>query len=136
MYPVRGEVFFDGKPAAGAVIHFHPVEAELGTPAFAEVKEDGSYELSTYGSKDGAEAGEYIVTINWRKEEKIDGEWFDGPDLLGERYSTINKSPLKATITAGENVIPRFDLKPGDASKPAQEDDKDEKKDPKFYNPD
>jgi hypothetical protein len=111
VYPVRGEVFFKGQPAGGAVVHFHPLDETTGSPAFAEVNEDGSFELSTFGSSDGAEAGDYIVTINWRTETKVDGETINGPDLLGERYSKPKNSTLKATVIAGENVLDRFDLK-------------------------
>ncbi len=107
--PVRGEVFFNGKPASGAAVHFHPVDEE-GSPAFATVQDDGSFELSTYGKNDGAEVGDYIVTINWREETKVDGETMNGPDLLGERYSTPKTSSLRATVIEGENVVPRFDL--------------------------
>jgi hypothetical protein len=64
VYPVHGEVFFNGKPAAGAAVHFHPLEGEESTPAFAIVNEDGSFEMSTFGTNDGAEPGNYAVTIN------------------------------------------------------------------------
>ena len=111
VYPVRGEVYFNGQPASGAVVHFHPLNDEERSPAFAEVQDDGSFELSTYGSHDGAEAGDYVVTINWRDEERVDGETIVGPDRLGERYSKRASSTLKATVSEGENVVPRFDLK-------------------------
>jgi hypothetical protein len=111
VYPVGGEVFFKGEPASGAVIHFHPVDEKNGSPAFGTVKEDGSFELSTFDTNDGAEEGDYIVTINWRTEERIDGETISGPDLLGGRYSHRNGSTLRATVTAGENALKRFDLK-------------------------
>ena len=111
VYPVRGEVFFKGEPAAGATVHFHPLAEDQGDPAFGIVGEDGSFELSTFGANDGAEAGDYVVTINWRTEEKVDGEEINGPDLLGERYSKRGTSTLRATVAEGENVVPRFDLK-------------------------
>src|SRR6476659_7523850 len=74
VYPVRGEVFFNGQPASGATVHFLPADADEGSPAYATVQEDGSFELSTYGTYDGAEVGEYVVTLSWRDEEKVDGE--------------------------------------------------------------
>jgi len=119
LYPVRGEVFFKGQPTSGAVIHFHPVDEKDGSPAFGTVGADGSFELTTFDSNDGAEAGEYIVTINWREERKDDdGETVIGRDRLGERYSKRAGSTLRAKVSAGENVVPRFDLKeqqdPGD----------------------
>ena len=111
VYPVHGEVFFDGQPASGATIHFHPVDTAR-PPAFATVQPDGSYELSTYGEDDGAVAGDYLVTLNWIDEEKIDGEMVAGPDRLGGHYARAESSGLKATVDAGEdNEVPRFDLK-------------------------
>jgi hypothetical protein len=110
-YPVHGEVFFNGQPATGAAVHFHPLDGEEGTAAYAVVNDDGSFEMSTFGTNDGAEPGNYAVTINWRKEEKIDGEIVASDDLLGERYSKAATSGLKVTVSEGENVIPRYDLK-------------------------
>jgi hypothetical protein len=111
VYPVRGEVFFNGQPAAGALVHFHPVDGEEGSPAFAAVQEDGSFQLSTFGTNDGAQGGDYVITLNWRDEEKVDGETTNGPDRFGDLYSTPKTSTLRATVEPGENVVPRFDLK-------------------------
>lgn len=110
VYPVRGVVFFKGQPASGAAVHFHPLDKEEGTTAYAEVKEDGSFELSTYATNDGAEAGDYVVTITWREVTQGEEETIFGPDRLGDRYSKPDKSTLKATVVAGENEVPRFDL--------------------------
>jgi len=110
IYPVRGEVYLNGQPAAGALVHFHPVDGELCSPAFATVNEDGSFELSTYGKNDGAEPGDYIVTLNWRDEQKVDDEFVTGPDRFKERYSKPKVSELKVTVIEGENLVPRYDL--------------------------
>lgn len=111
VFPVHGEVFFKDQPAAGAAVHLHPVGDDERAPAFAIVKEDGSFEMSTFGTNDGAEPGEYAVTINWRTEERVDDEIVVSPDRLGERYSKPATSGLKVTVAEGENVIPRYDLK-------------------------
>jgi hypothetical protein len=111
VYPSRGEVFIDRKPATDATIHFHPVLKNGCPPAFATVEVDGSFELSTYAENDGAAAGDYFVTVNWSDEQKIDGELVSGPDRLGGRYNKPDASGLKATITEGDNDVPRFDLK-------------------------
>jgi hypothetical protein len=111
VYPVWGEVFLNDAPAAGALVHFHPVGDDERAPAFAVVQDDGSFELSTFATNDGAEPGDYVVTLNWRDEEKIDGEMINGPDRFHDRYSSRGKSNLHATVEAGENVVPRFDLK-------------------------
>lgn len=112
VHQVSGEVFLDGKPASGAVVHFHPVDNAEGSAAFATVKEDGSFELSTYGSEDGAEAGKYRITLVWFDETQgEERETIYGPDRFGDRYSNPKTSGLNATVRAGENDTLRFDLK-------------------------
>ncbi len=111
VYPVRGEVYFNGEPAAGATIHFHPVDKKAGPPAYATVNEDGAYSLTTFKSDDGAAAGDYVVTINWLEETEVDGETIFGKDRLGGFYAKPDISKLKATVSPGDNEIDRFDLK-------------------------
>lgn len=107
VFPVRGQVFYKGKPAAGAFVVFVPVQ-EPATPVDprpqARVEQDGSFTLSTYGDKDGAPAGEYFVSVRW------EGSADEG-DRLGERYADPKKSLLGATVREGPNEIPAFKLK-------------------------
>jgi hypothetical protein len=111
VFPVRGEVFVGGKPADGAVVHLHPRDPLKCPPAYATVKSDGSFKATTYRDDDGAAPGDYVVTVVWRPERKDENEIIVGPDRLRDRYSQPGKSALKATVSAGENVLPRFDLK-------------------------
>ena len=114
VHPVRGEVFVGGKPAEGAVVHLHPFKKDKNEPcppAYATVQSNGSFQLTTYRPNDGAAVGEYVVTVAWRPERTVEGETIVGPDRLRDRYSKQDKSTLKATVTAGDNVLPRFDLK-------------------------
>jgi hypothetical protein len=111
VYPVRGEVFVNGKPAKDAVVHFHPHDKVNGPPAFAIVQGDGSFQLTTYTASDGAATGDYVVTLTWRVEKQVEGETIVGPDRLKDRYSKPESSRLNAKVTAGDNVLPRFDLK-------------------------
>jgi hypothetical protein len=111
VHPVFGEVFLNGQPASGAVVHFHPLDDEECSPAFATVKEDGSFELSTYANNDGAEVGEYRVTLVWCDEtQEEERETVYGPDRFGDRYSNPKTSGLIATVGPGENIVPRFDI--------------------------
>ena len=62
--PVQGKVTYKNQPLAGALVSFHPkgstdMKAERPT---ALTKEDGTFSVTT-GQKDGAPAGEYMVTI-------------------------------------------------------------------------
>jgi hypothetical protein len=111
MFQVRGEVFLNGAPAAGAWVHFHPEKGEECSPAYAQVKADGSFELSTFGTNDGAEAGKYVVTLIWRDEERDEGETIYGPDRFDGQYATPTKSTLHVTVKPQDNDLERFDIK-------------------------
>src|SRR5438874_776593 len=71
VYPVRGQVFYNGKPTPGARVVFHPVRAGEAKSAVqthlptGEVQADGSFTLRTHPLGDGAPAGEYLVAIVW-----------------------------------------------------------------------
>lgn len=110
VYPIRGEVFCNGEPAPGALVHFHPIDQENSSPAFATVEDDGTFQLTTRVENDGAREGDYIVTVNWRDEKEVDGERIIGPDRLGGRYSKPDASNLQATVIGGQNEVFRFEL--------------------------
>ena len=74
----------------------------------ATVQEDGSFQMSTDDTFDGAKAGDYVVTINWRNEEPGEGETIVGPDRLGEQYSTLQSSKLRPTVTPRRERRPPF----------------------------
>jgi hypothetical protein len=94
LYAAKGTVHFDGKPAANAVVWLHPVEKEeLGGPRpHATVGPDGSFELSTYNTGDGAHEGKYRVSVLWYKApERGDDQ---GKSLLPARYAHPKESGL------------------------------------------
>jgi len=104
---VRGQVFVQEKPAAGAFVSFVPVnesaENKDARPR-AYVEKDGSFTLGTYGDKDGAPAGDYYVLVVWTGGE-------DPEDRLKGRYSDPKKSDLKVTVKEGPNELKPFMLK-------------------------
>src|SRR5947209_4912719 len=67
LYPVRGSVLFNGKPAPGATVVFHRVggadakTADQALLPMGTVQDDGSFRLVTHPLGDGAPAGEYQV---------------------------------------------------------------------------
>ena len=114
---VGGSVLVAGKPAVGAKLFFHPVDAGFNPRAlrpFAEVAEDGTFELSTYLADDGAPEGDYIVTVYWPAPRKpTKGKFEDEslpPDRLKNVYSSPRTSNLRAHINRGDNVLPAFEL--------------------------
>ncbi len=109
VFPVKGQVFHKGKAAVGAVLVFHPKTAAdpAGPRPHARVGADGAFTLTTYQAQDGAPAGDYVVTIDWRQgaaHGKAPGGW----SPLPTEYSSPDASPLRATIREGSNDLPPF----------------------------
>jgi hypothetical protein len=112
IYPVSGKILVDGKPAAKALVTFHPASGSPGKAIpFAETDAEGTFRPSSRMSHDGAPAGDYILTILWPEVRVDHGEEVSGPDRLGGRYGNPRGSGLKVTIKEGENSLPPFDLK-------------------------
>ena len=67
IYPVEGKVLFEGRPAAGAIVQFHPVSKDEKDPLVpqAQVATDGTFRLTSIEFEDGAPAGRYKVTVFW-----------------------------------------------------------------------
>jgi hypothetical protein len=111
VFPVRGQVFFQDKPASGALVLFHPVndpDPQAPRPR-GRVDPDGAFVLSTYAVSDGAPAGDYVVTIDWRQ-PTIPGRGGGGPSLLPPQYSTPEASPLRATVREETNDLALFQI--------------------------
>jgi hypothetical protein len=109
--PVHGKVFFRGQPAQGALVVFNPLDESDPNPVKpqAVVSSDGSFEVSTYGEKDGAPEGEYAVTFVWLIENpKTKRQW----SPLPTRLMQPNESKLRVTIKEGTNELQPFQLTP------------------------
>ena len=106
VFPVAGQVTYEGEPAVGAQVVFHPVGHKLpeDEAAIGSVKEDGSFDASIYGNG-GIPAGQYAVTIQWRKLVETDGGFGTGPDVLPEQYSKADTTPIKVTVKEEKNVL-------------------------------
>src|SRR5438270_6044767 len=65
VFPVQGQVLFQGKPATGAQVVFQRVGTGGNAPvrASGQVDTAGKFVLTTYAAGDGAPAGEYEVTV-------------------------------------------------------------------------
>ncbi len=122
LYPVHGQVFYDGQPATGALVVLHPIDDE--SPAAirpsGHVDDAGNLKLTSYiaasrVAHDGAPAGEYIVTIAWLpadvKEYLSKRPNTELPDKLQGRYSQPQRSTLRATVLPQPTDLPRIELK-------------------------
>ncbi len=109
-YPVRGSVFLDGRPAPGARVILHSLDAGAdGVRPHGRVEADGSFRLSTYRAFDGAPAGRYAVTVYWRLPNPDDDEE-EGPQLLPGRYLSPVSSGLEAVVKPEANELGPFRL--------------------------
>ena len=110
--PVKGQVFYkDSQPAAGALVVFHPIPADSSPTAVkpsGEVREDGSFSLTTYKPGDGAPAGEYAVTVIWLEKPtgpKLTENRGLAKDRLDGRYNSADTTKLKATVNESSTTI-------------------------------
>ena len=113
VHPVHGRVLFEGHPATEALVIFHPQAAgeewALIRPS-ARVGPDGSFTLTTYDAGDGAPAGDYAVTIDWREHTAPVEGAPPGRSLLPPRYASPQTSPLHAQVKPGANELEPFKL--------------------------
>jgi hypothetical protein len=117
--PVEGTVLYNGQPARGAVVVFHPKDNDSMTARrpTGVVGDGGTFTLSTQKPGDGAAAGEYLVTVVWpedagpAKPTMSTAPPPDPPDRLKGRYAERGKSGLTAVVKAGANHLPPFELK-------------------------
>ena len=100
--PVQGTVAFDGKPAVGALVVFHPIHDPVpnALDPRAVVEADGTFALSTHYARDGAPPGRYAVTIHDLRVNSAPGE---GPPVpaakrLPPRYAEPTQSKLQADV--------------------------------------
>lgn len=105
LHPVQGMLKVNGQPAEGAMIVLHPLDGQSfdsrGSRPRATVNADGTFELTTYQSGDGAPAGDYHVSILW-----FDNPDSDSPnDRLGGRFANPESNGLHVTIEENKSLI-------------------------------
>jgi hypothetical protein len=119
VFRTTGEIHVGGQPAEGVTVVLIPAEGseaagkKLSPSAVTEV--DGTYQISTYDQGDGAPEGEYRITLK-RYVDPSSGK--NGPpegfmpevDRWNGKYSKPDKSPWKASITQGDNVLDTIDV--------------------------
>jgi hypothetical protein len=116
---VRGKVLHKNQPLGGAMVTLHPKGDKKdikAVPSVGVTKEDGTFTLTT-GKKDGAPAGDYIVTIICSKEvgggdkKILSTGGAETEDMLKGAYADRDSSKISVTIKSGKNELEPFDLK-------------------------
>ena len=111
LHPVEGSVTWRGEPAEGATVILHPqVPNDTSEPRpNGQVAADGTFQLGTYGTADGAPVGSYGVTIEWPEPGKpLEGP---GPDRLRGRYANPRKPEWTIEVKEGPNQLEPFVLR-------------------------
>ena len=113
---VSGTVTYNGKPIPSGSIIFTPAGAQggkTGQSATGQI-DNGKYTLTTFDTGDGAILGQHAVTVTASStpgtelgKVKSDGtlDYKLPKSAIPEKYTTIDKSPLKYTVDAGGKTI-------------------------------
>ena len=126
-YPVTGKVIVDGTPAEYVRVALIPINAKDGRPVASGMTDsEGEFRLKcskeitvkdkkTIKQFEGAEPGDYFVSLSWLKPIKPESSEPEfGDELLPEKYQNPAQSglpELKVTIDESETEIPPFQLK-------------------------
>src|SRR5262245_59531188 len=99
LQPVRGKVTLpDGKPAAGSQVVFESEQKEIKVSARGDVREDGSYEMSTIKPGDGVPPGKYKVQVNPPPMVNAEGPY---TSPFNAKYSNFGTSGLEFEVKSG-----------------------------------
>lgn len=105
--PAKGKLVCRGQPVKGGHLTFRPVQTAgakagiTGKPASAEVKEDGSFVLSTYGKEDGAVVGKHEITYL----PAVTGAQSYDEKPQPSPYAGMVPKPREVEVKKGENVF-------------------------------
>src|SRR5829696_6588952 len=106
-HPVTGQVYYDGKPAAGVQVYLFPVAAPMvpDIPAnpHGTTGPDGRFTIGTFTESDGAAEGSYQVVLYWPNSDNSEEEATEDR-LLG--WYTVARSKLTVVVPAGGIDIP------------------------------
>ena len=112
VFPVKGHLSVKGQVPSGAFVVLHPKNGTATSPngevvrPRAVVGPDGSFQLGSYDSVDGAPSGEYSVTVEWRKIVKSnDGSPVLGPNVVPPKYARPETSPVSIRIAEKSNEL-------------------------------
>ena len=112
VYPVSGGITLESKPLAEALVTFHRQGASDTRNLTAVTDAEGRFQLTTHAPNDGAAAGTYLVTVEWRElVQEGDEKVRTGRNLLPAKYTDPQQSGLRCEVQAAPNQLPIWDLK-------------------------
>src|SRR5262245_17906441 len=114
VYPVTGQVLYNGEPLKGVDVAFHPTDPKNTTsyPPHATTDNDGKFALTTYVKDDGAPAGEFKVAIAFAVQSADDGsdQVKKLPFQVPAKYQRKESTPITVTLKPETNTLEPFKL--------------------------
>ena len=112
---VQGQLHVDGKPAAQALVTFHPTSGAADAPHPTGITDDrGHFRLTSFHESDGAPEGDYAVAITWFRavpSRDPKEKEYRTLNFLPTRYAEPKTSQLKATVVKGAKELPPLEIK-------------------------
>jgi hypothetical protein len=118
MVPIRGEVFYNGKPLTEGTVLYLPTKAG-GRQARGDIQPDGTFRLTTLRDGDGAQKGEYGVVVialkphpgePSREEIEQAGGMIQRGSLIPEKYNLPETSGLTDVVDENHSGSKRLEL--------------------------
>ena len=112
VYPVEGQVIWNGKPLAGAMVILYP-QGEAKTDvraAAAQTGPDGRFRVGTYDAGDAAPEGQYAVTVVHFPLVQRGGDSVPSPNVLPAKYASPKTTDLHVQVAKGANTLPALVL--------------------------
>ncbi len=102
VFPVKGQLLFKDKPLENALVVLHPKTpgAPGVLPARATTDREGNFQVATYDAKDGAIAGEYVITVQHFPLVKKGESFEPGPNALPPKLAKPETSNLPVVTVA------------------------------------
>ncbi len=115
LFPVRGKLSVDGKPADGAIVTLWAINpaVKFDRVPTGYVQPDGTFAVGTTGADDGVPVGEYEVSVAWLPPDARHIFQTTGKipaSLIARKYNDPKKSGLKLIVKEEDNIVPEWQL--------------------------
>lgn len=112
-HPASGVVTYKGKAIVDAELSFFPEDKAAPETVRPKAKstEGGKFTVWTYAQGDGAPEGSYKVTVIHNEVAVSKDTIVAKPNDLPEKYSKLDSTDIVVKIAAGQNEIPKIELK-------------------------
>jgi hypothetical protein len=110
VYPVTGVVTVDGEPADGCQVWLYRTfddDHPRRVAPYGVCDAAGRFAVNSYSVGDGAPAGEYVLTVEWKMRSGVLGQNLDGPDQLAGAFADreANRKRPGFVLTVGKGPL-------------------------------